>query len=187
MEKQLKEKVDKLAILKVQEARFWQLCRDINSNALTEKYRKFIEEMVQIEKTELSDLIFDVSITGYSERVSHYDIDDDLKAHFGDKVRADSEGAMFAAYTKKENLEEVLDYLKKYSSLAIECDSNLDYNVGYFINWSHAENYAKENNLIIPDLPIDLDKINKIEELRKKQEELKKEIEKIDDEISNLF
>ncbi len=94
---------------------------------------------------------------------------------------------MFSAYTKKENLEEVLDYLKKYDSLKVECDSNLDYSVGYFVNWSHAESYAKENNLVIPDLPIDLDKINKVQELRKKQEELQKEIERIDIEISNLF
>lgn len=187
MEKQLKERIDRLAILKVQEAKFWQLCRDVNSEVLTEKYRKFKAELDQIEKVEFSDLNYDVSITGFSSKISHYDIDDDLVKVFGDKVRADSEGSMFSTYVRKANLEEVLEYLKKYDSLKVECVSNLDYVVGYFTNWSEAERYAKENNLVIPDLPIDLDKINKLQELRKKQEELQKEIERIDVEIANLF
>lgn len=142
-----------------------------------EQYHNMMHQKVdEYEKTQFSDLSNEVSINGYSEDVSHYDIDTALENVFDGLVRTDSESGGFYAYTSEDNVDEVSAWLKKnYPTLKF--DTRVKDKTTIFVNYWDWHNLLKEHNVVVPN-PIEtlLSKLNEIEEMKKKIQEMGKSI-----------
>jgi hypothetical protein len=137
----------KFAILYAQEAMFWKLCSDNEwPESLRAKYRAFCQK-VDDAKEQLPDLM-NISFNGFHETTSHYDIDKALAKEFKSKVRVDSEANQFHCYCNVKDRESITKFLtKNFPELDFKSDGDTNTKNPYFINWTAAERFCKENGL----------------------------------------
>jgi hypothetical protein len=191
------ELLHKYAQSYAQDEIIWELCNELDwPDALRNFYRAHGEATKSILR-EMRDggdtSVMDLSISGYSDRTPHRDIDKDLKMKFGSRVSVDSESGQFFAYCNNSVENEVHDFLTEtYPDLDfnIKKRNSKDLLVSNIYNWGAAQRFCEENGIEIPNpLPKKIQVLaegykNKIQKMEEDLEDLKEErIEK----ISNLI
>jgi len=105
-------KKDKLAVMMVQDRKFWKLCDNLEWRAnLHEQYKKVTKAVETFGK---ANFPVKVTITGvHPGDVSHYDMEDVVKEKFGDKVMLDSESGQFFCYAPAAISQKVVDFIEE--------------------------------------------------------------------------
>lgn len=128
------------------------------------QYKAYRESLIKVRELELALIrhplskVFSIAITGYSDSVDHYDIDNAMKTLFGDAYIADSESGALFGFTVPGKAREVehklstipsLDFYVK-DALDIVNSEDFDEEEGYFSvlipgasNWTMARETLK--------------------------------------------
>lgn len=156
--------MDKLLELKIEIAKIdVKISRGFDVARETDNWDAYRPERVWLDNQRLRLIweyaqaggnIYTKTITGYSEGVSHYDIDDALVKEFGDKVTPDSESGMFSITTTEDVLADVELFLKdKYSGLKYDVrETDPDcIGVNELGNWCQSEAFLKKHGIELED------------------------------------
>lgn len=175
------------ALLYAQESLFWKLADSVRfKGAITDSYRKFSKFVGT--QSNLVEGAKDIHISGFlfgftePDDSSHFDIDKAVIKKFGkENVSCDTESGQFHVDVPSDLKDKVEAFLiNKFPNASFESYTNDEARI--FDNWSHAERFCKENNIIV-ELPEDYvtdDMMLLVNTIQAKQNELarvKKELE----------